>query len=342
MPSKFLIHNLRRAPGKRAPASADARDASLCSGSTSASTAFSHHVVGGHARRRAVTTRLPCSPGRAMTEANPSRRACVHGGNNPQPTNSQVQARSTFSHGRTYAAPSSPGLCCRPHGRLCDELCGPKQSPPPQTPSAAQGSPTCGRDSNPACPGRRPHFSSAGRQRPGPSSPSRCPSVIPQEAGAEVKGGASPPRLHRLAPSPPAALHSVGAWSSYLFNCFCLYLLLSFSLSLLPPRTPGAYHAVCYRTCCLFHLSSPHFLLRQLPAFKHLTSPLLLSTLLRWSVVSVLITSATLKLPGLSLFSFRRLPRSAAGVGRSSSRGLSLNRSQFGGCSTKYNTPAGT
>lgn len=29
-------------------------------------------------------------------------------------------------------------------------------------------------------------------------------------------------------------------------------------------------------------------------------------------------------------------------AGRSSSQGLSLNRSQFGGCSTKYNTPAGT
>lgn len=28
-------------------------------------------------------------------------------------------------------------------------------------------------------------------------------------------------------------------------------------------------------------------------------------------------------------------------VGRSSSQGMSLNRSQFGGCSTKYNTPAG-
>lgn len=29
-------------------------------------------------------------------------------------------------------------------------------------------------------------------------------------------------------------------------------------------------------------------------------------------------------------------------VGRSSSQGLNLNRSQFGGCSTKYNTLAGT
>lgn len=29
-------------------------------------------------------------------------------------------------------------------------------------------------------------------------------------------------------------------------------------------------------------------------------------------------------------------------AGRSSSQGLNLNRSQFGGCSTKYNTLAGT
>lgn len=241
-----------------------------------------------HARRRAVTTRLPCSSGKAMREANPSRRAWSHrAGTSPRPLTHKYRLVLSFY----TAGLTQPFRCCRPRGRLCDELCGPKHSPHPCTPSATPGSPTCGRDFNPACPGKATYLSRVGRQRPGHHRP--CPSVIPQKAGARVKGGVPPGFTTGFKSSRCIAL--CRAWSSYL-HCLCLYLLLSFSLS--APKNPlGANHAVCCRTCCLFLLKSP-FISQTTACLQTPHQPLqTFSSMVTFhggAVVSVLITSATL------------------------------------------------
>lgn len=166
MPTKFLMNDLRRAPGKRAPACADARDASLCSGKGGASPKpFSHRGRGPRtAACRHDTAALLDGQG---NDGGKPVAPCV-GGNNPPPPNSQVQACPKFSHGRTYAAPSSPGHCCRPRGRLCDELSGPKQSPPPKLrPPHGALQPAAGTLTLPAQEGNlRPDGSDQGPRRP--------------------------------------------------------------------------------------------------------------------------------------------------------------------------------